>query len=141
MLVSIGVLKVVEPSLVKLIETDLPIKMSYQLSKLFDTINGELRKAEEHRVALVRKYGTQHDDGLKVEEDNMAAFMADYNELMGIQIELNTEPIQVKALLDHNERLEKMGHTPISLNAFDISNLKQLGVLTDVEEAPEPKSE
>lgn len=135
--VNLGSLKSVEPSLVKLIGADLPIKISYQLSKLFDGIKMELTKAEDLRSGLVKKYGKATEDGsgnMQVTEENMAAFIADYNELMNVEIELNYEPVSVKTLLDYNERLEKMGHSPIALTAIDISNLKELKILSDQEE-------
>ena len=143
MLMNLGSLKAVEPSLTKLISADLPIKVSYQLSKLYDSIKTELTKAEELRQGLVKKYGEvdpENESNMKVSEANMQAFVNGYNELMSVDIELTFEPVKVQTLLDYNERLEKMGHSPISLTAVDISNLKTVRVLSDDEEIEE-KSE
>jgi hypothetical protein len=135
MLFNLGSLKAVEPSLVKLISTDLPIKISYQLSNFYDALSVQLKKTEELRTELVKKYGEEKDGNVQVKQENMDLFVSDYNELMSVNIEIAYQPIQVKTLLDHNERLEKMGHSPITLNGFDISNLKNVGLLADKEQS------
>jgi hypothetical protein len=135
---KLGGLKAVEESLVKLIKSDLPIRMSYQMSKLYDSILAELTKVEEFRVALVKKYGETGDKGeIKVKQDNMDTFVKEYGELMDVEIDVNFIPVKIEDLISHNERLEKMGHSPVSLSGADISNLKGVGILVGEDENKE----
>ncbi len=130
---TIGSLKNVEPNLSKLVRADLPIKMAYQLSGFYNTILNELTKIEDLRKALVIRYGDVNEEtgGATVREELMEDFVKEYNELMDEEIEISFTPIQVKDLMAYNERLEKMGHTPIILNTIDIINLMTIGVLTE----------
>lgn len=123
-------LKAVEPSVIKILKEDLPIRISYKLSKLYDVVSKEMNRVEDMRQQLVKRYGEELDaGGMKVTEENLPAFNKEYGELMKETVGVDFESISVGQILDYSERLEMMGRSPISLSAFDIYQLIDIGLL------------
>ena len=128
-------LKSVEPSLVKLLREDLPIRMSYQLSKLYEIIEKEMSKVETLRQDLVKRYGKEEDNGsIKVTEENLNDFNREFFELMSIPVDSGSyEPISIDTILTYSERMETLGKPPVNLSALDLHQLKLVGLLKDKE--------
>ena len=128
-------LKSVETSLIKILKEDLPIRISYQLSKLYDVIEKEMARVESLRQNLVKLYGKEESDGsTKVTDENLAEFNREFIELMCIPVQVDSfESIQLDTILAYSERLESLGKPPVNLSAIDIHQLKLVGILTEGE--------
>jgi hypothetical protein len=124
-------LKAVEPSLVKLLKENLPIRISYQLSKLYEIIEKEMSKVEMLRQDLVKRYGKEESDGnIKVTEENLNEFNKEFFELMSIPVDGGPyEPISIDSILTYSERMEVTGKPPVNLSAIDLHQLKMVGIL------------
>ena len=134
MIFTLESLKAVEPSLIKLLKEDLPIRISYQLSKLHDIISKEMQQVEGLRQELVRRYGEENDGITRVTEENILHFNKDFGELMAAPVDAGIfEPIPINQILNYSERMETMGKQPISLSAVDIGQLKMVGLIIEGE--------
>ena len=96
-------------SLNKIIEKDIPIKLSYKLIKLYKKLTKEVEQYEESRMKLINKYGEKKEDGqLNVREngivtinpENMQKFQQELLELGDIDIEMEFNPIKLEELED-----------------------------------------
>lgn len=130
--VTLESLKIVESSIAKILKEDLPIRISYKLSKLYELLLKEMERVEDLRRQLVIRYGEEVDGVTKVTEANTQEFNKEYGELMREAVDVGTyEPIPVQQLLDYSKRAELMSRSPISLSALDIRNLMNVGILTE----------
>lgn len=129
---TIASLKSVEGSVVKLLKEDLPIRISYQLSKFYELLVKEMDSVEKFRQQLVVRYGQDVDGVTRVTEENIVAFNSEYGELMNETVYATSfEPIDIQQILDYSARSELMSKPPISLSAIDIHNLKNVGILVE----------
>jgi len=121
----------VEPSLVKILKEDLPIRISYKLSKLYDVLEKEMTKVESLRQDLVKRYGKEEPDGsIKVTDDNLSDFNREFGELMSLPVNVDSyEPISIESVITYSERLETLGRAPVNISALDIHQLKLVGIL------------
>ena len=88
MKLTLSQLITMRPSLVKLIEKDMPIKHAYNLARFIKKANAELESFEETRVKLVNKYGEKDEAGnIAVSERNQQQFMNELSELTEIEVE------------------------------------------------------
>jgi hypothetical protein len=131
MVITLEGMKFVESSLGKLLKEDLPIRMSYRLSKLYELLIKEMTKVEEFRQELVKKHGTAQENGtIKVTEENLLDFTRDYGELMAESVDIGDfEPIDIDQMMNYSEKMESLSKPPISISAFDIHQLKLVGLL------------
>lgn len=81
----------------RLANTDLPIKVSYALSKLIKILNEEYQDIEKFRTNLVSKYGEPDGENIRVrqESENFPKFMEEYNDFMNTEIEIKTSKIEI----------------------------------------------
>ena len=103
---TLGELKNIEESIKKLVNSEIPIKISYRLSKIIAKLSTELSLFEEHRVALVKKYAeTIEDDSgnsqVKVSKENMPLFMEEFNTLFQEPVSIQFVPININSLGDN----------------------------------------
>ena len=92
-----------------LIREDLPIKLSYPLSKLGKLIENESRSFEESRMKIIEKHGEKDEDGkliqkdnvINIPKDNLDDFNLEFNELLDINMTFSFQPISI-ASLDEN---------------------------------------
>jgi len=82
-------LKNAEKALQKLVNADLPIKIAFNLSNIVDDIDTQLKKFEDFRVNLIKKYGTETDKGFEVLPENVSSFEKEFNELLQLDIEFD----------------------------------------------------
>ncbi len=94
---TLGELVNARPSLMKLFNADLPVKMAWSLSKTIKSIEAELNHYEEQRQGLVKKYS---GDSKEVPQDKMTSFLSDFKTLQEIKVEVEVTPIRVDALAD-----------------------------------------
>ena len=101
-------------SFMKLLNADLPIKVSYRLSKTIKKIEEELKHFDTQRIELLKKYGEPIENGTKYQVKDLEGFNKDMNELLAEKVEINVTTIDLKDI-------EKA-----SLSAIDLSNLSKL---------------
>ncbi|WP_337872886.1 hypothetical protein [Ignavibacterium sp.] len=97
-----------------LLKLELPVKTAYKLAKLSNTIQSELREFEQLRNNLIKKYGKQSGDEIKIEptdKETFGKFSSEITELLETEIEINYTPINI----------DELGS--IKLSAYDIGKL------------------
>jgi hypothetical protein len=87
--VSVGVLN-------KILDTELPVNVSYKMMKLVNKLNDELKTIEEQRIKLVKKYSTEEQG--TVAEDNKNKFLQEFSTLLDTEIDLEWDKIPLKVL-------------------------------------------
>lgn len=101
-------------SIANLLKLELPVKTAYKLAKLSNAIESELREFEQLRNNLIKKYGKQSGDEIKIEptdKETFEKFSSEINELLETEVELNYTPIDI----------DELGS--IKLSAFDMGKL------------------
>lgn len=84
----------------KLLEMKLPVKASYQVAKLANRFNEQLKVIDDVRNGLIRKYGKPDPEKggqLRIDpaNENWEKFIAEFNELMELEIEMVIEKIGI----------------------------------------------
>ena len=110
-------IKNAESTLFKLVKAELPIKISFELSAIMDDIDVQLKKFEEFRVELVKKYGTETKNGLEVKGDNLAKFQTEMDELLKADVQIGNMVLPLDSLEN------------TALSVLDIKALKTIGFL------------
>jgi hypothetical protein len=110
MTLKLGQLKNSEQALVALSNCTLPIALAYRISKVLKVIASELTDLEETRQKLVQKYGVEQDGNVVVTNDNIDAFVEEFNPLLSEDVELPFEPFSIESLP------ESVSLTPIQLS-------------------------
>lgn len=112
MKILLGELKNTEEPLMRLMQNELPISLSYKLSKLLKEITNEFKNLEEQRIKLIKKYTDENN--VEVKEENKDKFNIEFNELINIEVDLKYEPIEIKL------------STKINISTFDLILLEKL---------------
>lgn len=84
--------------LIKIFNAELPIKISYKLSKLVKDLNEELNFFEEKRKKLIEKFGEKKGDKIEVKQENLELFTNEMNELLKLKVEFKFEKIQLNEI-------------------------------------------
>ena len=87
----------------KLVETKLPVKVSFKINKLIVSIQPDLKIFEDKRNELVKEYGGVPDEAgmIKVTDpEKLKVFMEKVSELVSIEVEIDFEPIKIQELGD-----------------------------------------
>src|SRR5262249_22232382 len=95
---TLGQLVASKPALEKLLNNDLPVAVSFRLSKLIKSLNSELQHHEEERIKLVKKYGTTNETGVAVLPDRFQEFVKDMDSLNGLEVNLDIKPVSIEDL-------------------------------------------
>lgn len=82
----------------KLIEAPLQARLSFKLIKVVQKFNEELKQLDEQRVKLIRKYGTETAEGISVSDENKQSFIAEFNDLLAVEIDIDWDKISADAL-------------------------------------------
>jgi len=91
------------PVMNKVLETELPANIAFQLTKLLKTLNEEVKVIEDQRVKLVSKYGEKgENETVSVSEEKKQEFLKEFSELLETEIELNWTPISVEKVSSLN---------------------------------------
>lgn len=91
-----------------LLQKELPIKISYKLSRLNKILSDEYQQFEESRKKLIDKYGNKDSDGnlitqddlVQFSEENRALFINEFSDLLDIDVHINFDPININELED-----------------------------------------
>lgn len=112
MKVAIFQIKNAEPVLSKLVNEKLPVKASFRITKIINSITKDLEHFETFRTQLFDKYGEMQDDSTKViKPENQDAFLQEINSLLREEVELPDVKLSLEDLGD-------IKITPAELSAF-----------------------
>lgn len=117
MLFKLGEILGAQDSLSKLVNAELPIKVSYRLLKLLRSCSEELKTLEEARLRLVKKYAEEKKEGkemMKVSKENQEKFRQEFGQLLEEEIEVDFDPIL----------LDELGN--ITFSTIDLINLGKI---------------
>jgi hypothetical protein len=113
MTVTLLQLKNSEVVLSKLLSTELPVQISYRLSKLIKKVNEELTDFESSRQKLFEKYGEPADNNsITVKPECQQDFLADLNNLLAETVELPDIKININDIAD------------VKFSAFEITQIE-----------------
>lgn len=83
----------------KLAAEKLPLKTAFKIKGIMKTLDGEIEKYDEVRREALDKYGSRGEDGelvvdatggVQLDAASMAMFMKSVNELLGMQVAVDT---------------------------------------------------
>lgn len=77
---------------------DLPISVSYRLSKMIKQIDSEYEIFEEKRKQMIEKYCTLNEDGTAYNpnsNEDAKKLDEEYAELMNLEVEINADKINI----------------------------------------------
>ena len=110
MTVTLSQLKNSEAVLSKLLSTELPVQVSYRLSKLIKKVSEELTDFEASRQKLFEKYGEPADNNtITVKPEFQQDFLNELNNLLAEAVELPDIKININDIGD------------VKFSAFEIS--------------------
>jgi uncharacterized protein YutE (UPF0331/DUF86 family) len=93
----LGELKNIETVIVKLMSAELPIRLAFKFGVVVEQINDNLRRLEEFRVNLVKKYGkTDNKGNLQVLPENMDKFTDELKELLDTEVDIKIVKIPIE---------------------------------------------
>lgn len=129
MKIKLGMLKLSEPALQKLLTADIDVQSAWKLRKAFAVIKKELEILEDVRIKLVNKYGTKDVNGnINVVGDKLVDFLTEFNPLLEQEVELEYSGIPISVLLQ--------SETPFS--TLDLTQLEEIGlIIDDTEDIPQ----
>lgn len=116
-------LKNAENALHKLVNTDLPVKIAFNLSYVIDKIDAELKRFDDFRIKLVKKYGKETENGFEVLRENSIVFGKDMDELLSTEVDI-TIPFDISIDLLNDAKF----------SIIDIKSLIKIGILSDKQE-------
>lgn len=98
------------PVLRTLNTTKLPIKTSYKVNKNIRALQSKLDFVEEQRTSLIRKYGTEEENGsINVGIENIETFYKDFNEVLEIEEDVKIHKLSLEELEDVQLTSEEFG--------------------------------
>lgn len=111
----------------KLKTASLPMGDMFDLKRLNDVLQREVKAINEQRFELIKKYGAIEKDAAGIEIPNqwrvemrhLAEYQADISELLTHSIEIEVKPIGAEMLTRHSAKLEAVGINTEDLIALD----------------------
>lgn len=101
MKVTLAQIKNAETVLTKLLTAELPIQVSFRLSKLIKKINEELIDFESSRQKLFEKYGEQLDNNtITIKPEFQQEYLEQINSLLGEPVELPEVKVSITEISD-----------------------------------------
>ena len=98
----------------KILQKELPFKLSYRLSRILNKVIAEYKTIEATRQEMFKKYGEEtKDKSLKIPDKNLKAFGKEWDAVLDEEIKFTVEKIPQECL------------EPCNLNAIDISNIME----------------
>ncbi len=95
---ALGEIRNMKEPLGSLLDKEIPIKSAWKLNRLIKGFDKELGEIEEFRINLIKKLGVEDVEGnTQVPEDKMEQFVTEFNELLGQEIEIEFESIDIDA--------------------------------------------
>lgn len=86
----------------KLLTKEWPVRTSFALARLANTLNGHLQDIESVRTQLIRKYGKPTGDQrgttqVNAESEEYPKFLEELNDLFGLEVEVAVQKIAIPA--------------------------------------------
>lgn len=107
---TLAEIKTIGKNMHKLGKLELPISVSYRLTKLIEVCGKELALVEKARTELVKKHGEgDGKGGFRVKKENESRFREEYGQLLMEEVEIDFEPIPI-------DDLEGFNVSPIDLS-------------------------
>lgn len=94
-------------TLQKLVQAELPIKISYILKRNIEELNKQLQCLTNHKNELIQKYG----DGKEIKAEDTEAvtkFWNDYNQILDIEEDINIKKIDIDSLNGINISIQEL---------------------------------
>jgi len=115
MKITIKELQEKQPSLAKILDKDMPFKLSYRLNKIASKIKGEMKHIQNTRIEMIKKFGEKDEKGnYEVKKNKIEAFADAWDEFAKTEITLNIEKIPVECM----EQVELSGNDIASIIDF-----------------------
>lgn len=108
----------------KLSQADFKAKTAWQIARLLKAAETEVQGFQEARDSLVNKYGEKNENGelvvdekknYKFEPENLEAFVAEFNDLVESEVEINANKLKLEQILES----EKADFTPSDMVALE----------------------
>ena len=98
----------ISTGLKELLEREIPAKVSYWLARFLEKITKELTAMEKARMNLAKQYADKDESGellivdnqYKFNDDNMAKFAKEFEELLIEEFDVDFKPIRIDDLGD-----------------------------------------
>lgn len=94
-----GIIYNSQNALLKLKNTELPIKTAYKVNKVIRVISEKIKFLEEQRNEIIQKYGREENGVFSIDKDDIQAierFINDFNEILDIDEELDIEEFSME---------------------------------------------
>ena len=103
-------------SLQKLVNKELPVKISFRLCRFLRESAVEMESLEKSRVQLVEKFAEPKEEGkeMKVSDENREKFQQEFSNLLSEEVNIDFEQISIEDLGD------------ISLSANDLIPMQKI---------------
>ncbi len=103
---KLGQLKAAQYPLVLLIESELPIRIAFQLNSIIDKIDTSLARLEEFRIKLIEKYGEKAENGdITVANNKKELFNQEYIELLDSEVDIEPVAIPISVFEENNIKM------------------------------------
>jgi hypothetical protein len=115
MKIKLKELKVAEESLNKIFSMNLPIKVSYILSKIIPIVSEEMNNIEKIRYDLIKKYGEEKEGQVIVIPSKLKEFITEFEDFLDTEIDFNFTQIPLSSFGD---KIEISANDFFNLNKF-----------------------
>lgn len=116
MRLKLGTIQAAQPGLIDIMKAQMPIKLSYAVSRNIKKLEPWLRDVENKRLDLVKKYGAKDEKTgiFAVTKENEDAFNKEYDEMADQEVDVDMWKLSLAKLSEVGVRL-----TPLQLVALE----------------------
>lgn len=111
---TLSELRVISPSIARLTSKELPLKLSYRLSRFLRKVTDELSIVEQERIRLVEKMGVESEGKIIIPAEKSEEFKKVFGTLLAEEIDIDIAPVSLGELGD------------IQLSPQDLMNLEKI---------------
>ncbi len=116
---KLGELLLSKDPMKKILSSDLPIKIAYELSKITEDFFKEVGCVEKFRDELLNRYGDNTDGNIIIRPDTKEEFIEKYNELLA----------QDYAGADIKIALDLLESSGVEISPIDVRILIEVGII------------
>lgn len=106
---------------------DLPINLSYRISRNISIMEKELTRFNEYRNELLKKYGKPVGEGggtYNLEKDQVQAFQDEIKKLLDEEVDVYITPVTLSDLTACNIKIKPVGIHTLMIAGFVIDDLE-----------------
>lgn len=100
MKITVAQIKNAEPVLAKLMNQQLPFKVSFRITKILESVSKDIENFEKHRAKLFEKYGELQGDSMVIKSENFDEFKKDLDILLQETVDLPDVKLSLDDLND-----------------------------------------